>query len=455
MSRRPYAGSVFWGLALVAAGAVLLARNIGYDIPIWTGIATYWPVLLILWGGAKIVDYIRIRRRGEDRPLFSPGEVVLLIFIMFAGVAISATTHLSPAFVELLEVADIDLWQITGNEYDYTEHYESDAPPGSDIEIVNRYGSVEVIPAEVDRITVDVRKTIVAETQEDADQLSEVLTFSIREEPPGFRIVSTFNRDENTVRGRRFRTSLTVRVPMESNLRIDNRNGDVSLSGLRGDQAISNAFGEVAVRGIEGSLDLNNRNGNVAIESVSGSATIENAFARTEVRNVGGNLAVDTRNGDVDVSDVNGSATIENAFASVRASSILGDLAIRGNNNAVDLENVAGNVEVESAFQDIRIRDVRGRLRVNNRNGDVNVRFSEIPVEDISISTEFSSVTIEVPSGAAFSLDLFTRFGEIESDFGLPVAENGPERSLVASVGSAGPTIRIRTRNGNIRLNRI
>ena len=44
MSIRRSAGGVFWGLVLIAVGGLLLARNLGYPIPIWASIARYWPL---------------------------------------------------------------------------------------------------------------------------------------------------------------------------------------------------------------------------------------------------------------------------------------------------------------------------------------------------------------------------------------------------------------------------
>ena len=73
MSVRRSAGAVFWGLTLVAVGGLLLARNLGYAIPIWSYVARYWPALLIGWGLLKFIDYYRFRSGGDNRPLFSGG----------------------------------------------------------------------------------------------------------------------------------------------------------------------------------------------------------------------------------------------------------------------------------------------------------------------------------------------------------------------------------------------
>ena len=97
MSVRRSAGAVFWGLTLVAVGGLLLAHNMGYSFHIWPYIVRYWPVLLIAWGVLKMVDYFRFRYAGETRPLFSGGEVALLILVIFAGSAITTAANLSPA----------------------------------------------------------------------------------------------------------------------------------------------------------------------------------------------------------------------------------------------------------------------------------------------------------------------------------------------------------------------
>ena len=96
MSVRRSAGVIFWGLILVTIGVLMLAHNLGYPIPIWPYVARYWPALLIAWGLLKFVDYFRFRRSGDNRPLFSGGEVALLILVIFAGSAITTAANVSP-----------------------------------------------------------------------------------------------------------------------------------------------------------------------------------------------------------------------------------------------------------------------------------------------------------------------------------------------------------------------
>jgi hypothetical protein len=189
--RRHSAGTVFWGITLVSVGGLLLARNLGYPIPVWNAIALYWPVLIIGWGLLKLVDYFRLRRSGDNRPLFSGGEVALLIIVIFTGTAITAAANIHPDFGRLFDLTDdFDFWDITGNNYSYTEHHELDVPAGSSIEVVNYYGDVEVRPADVDRIVLDVDKTIRASSREEADRRAPDFRFSIQNTGSVFRISS-------------------------------------------------------------------------------------------------------------------------------------------------------------------------------------------------------------------------------------------------------------------------
>src|SRR5438046_10082858 len=86
---RRSAGGIFWGLVLIGVGALLLARNLGYDIRFWGYVARYWPALLIVWGVLKSVDYYRFKYNSDERPLLSGSEVVLVVFVSFGCAAVT------------------------------------------------------------------------------------------------------------------------------------------------------------------------------------------------------------------------------------------------------------------------------------------------------------------------------------------------------------------------------
>jgi hypothetical protein len=446
-------GSIFWGLILVGVGFIFLLKNLGYEIPIWMGVARYWPVLLIVWGIIKLVDYARWKRAGEPGPLFGAGEVVLLIIVIMSGTALTAASNIGPNFDNFWENAGFDIFGINGIDFAYTEHYEKDVPAGSSIEIINRYGNVEVKPADADHITVDVAKTVIAKDQKDADELSKLLTYSIVEEGSRYRIISNYNRDQNNVRGRRFKTSLTIRVPKRSTVSVNNRMGSVDVSGLTGDQQLQNSFGEVLLKNITGAVDVRNRNDRVVVEDITGAATIHNEFASVEARRIGGRLEVQHRNGSMDLEDIKGDTKVSNAFASIDAKNIQGSLTVDTRNGSVNASHVEGNVSVENQFDSVELEEVKGTVTIDNRNGNVELRYLQPPKNNIRVTTKFAEVKVLLPATSAFSLDAKTRFANVSSDFeGLTHRDDQERDSLTGQVGSGGPEIRIENQNGNIRI---
>jgi hypothetical protein len=424
----------------VAIGGLFLARNLGYPVPVWNAVARYWPLLIIGWGLLKLIDYFHLRKSGENRPLFSGGEVALLILVIFTGSAITAAANIDPDIGRLFDFTDdFDFWDITGNNYNYSEHHEADVPAGSSIEIINMYGSVEVRPSDVDRIILDVEKTIRASSREEADRRAPEFTFSIRNEGSVFRVAS--NQDvpvrnesgetfmppvpplvdepeqqineqvetaiEQRIQGRieerlgriperlgriperlgserlRFKSDLVIQVPRQSVTRINNRNGAVRVENLTGDQTINNRYGVVSVRGVTGKVQILNGYG------------------------------------------------------------------------SVNLEDINGPLTVETSFQDVNIQNVRGAVDVKNRYGEIELSFDQPPEADITVLGEFSDVTMELPTNAAFNIVGHTRFGDVDSDFDeIQLSRSRGDRSLSGRVGQGGPQLRIETRNGDIRLDR-
>jgi DUF4097 and DUF4098 domain-containing protein YvlB len=457
MSVRRSAGAMFWALSLVAIGVLLLARNLGYSVPVWSYVARYWPALLIVWGVLKFVDYFRFRHAGQGRPLFSAGEVVLLIFVIFAGSAITTAANVSPEIGRIFEIGDIDLWDITGNNYTFDQHLEQQGVrPDSPIVIANFFGDVEVRPAETDRIVVDVRKTIRAGGKEEADRLEQEFTFFIRDADSQYRITSS--RDEagyHPTPRQRFKSSLTVQVPKHSSVRLDNRNGRLVVQDLVGDQHIFNRYGDVEIRNITGRVDIENRNGSVGVQDVSDAVSINNRYSNTTVQNVGGDLQIQTRNGSVDVSAVKGSVTIDNSYAPITVRDVQGQLTITGRNNSVDIQHVEGDIRADSSYQNVTIKDPRGAVTVTSRNGDLFLSFLKEPQKDVSIDTRYGNVEVDFPSGSAFQVDARTEHGDVDSDFeGLNVNRSNRARTITGTIRQGGPKLIINLRNGDIHLRR-
>ena len=76
--RHYYPRSLFGPLLLAAIGVLFLLRNMGvisyHTIGWW--FSHYWPVLLIVWGVIKLLEYTWARKTGRPAPGIGAGGVV-------------------------------------------------------------------------------------------------------------------------------------------------------------------------------------------------------------------------------------------------------------------------------------------------------------------------------------------------------------------------------------------
>src|SRR5215475_6236868 len=90
-------------LVLIVVGVFLLLTtlrvielsNFGY----W--FAHYWPVLLILWGIVKLLEYQRATRSGYRAQGIGAGGVVLIVFLVLAGLSATGWYRHRDQFVDV------------------------------------------------------------------------------------------------------------------------------------------------------------------------------------------------------------------------------------------------------------------------------------------------------------------------------------------------------------------
>src|SRR5262249_31108896 len=84
---QPRPRSIFGPLALITLGVLFLLRTTGLiagsTMRFW--FARYWPLLLVVWGVAKLIEHILARSKGEPTPRLGGGAITFLIFfVMFS-----------------------------------------------------------------------------------------------------------------------------------------------------------------------------------------------------------------------------------------------------------------------------------------------------------------------------------------------------------------------------------
>src|SRR6266446_1369460 len=90
--RPPRRRSIFGPIVLITIGILFLLVNTGRISArnLFMLFAEYWPVLLIIWDARKLFEYMQAKLECYPTPVIGAGGVVLFIFIILFGLAISA-----------------------------------------------------------------------------------------------------------------------------------------------------------------------------------------------------------------------------------------------------------------------------------------------------------------------------------------------------------------------------
>jgi DUF4097 and DUF4098 domain-containing protein YvlB len=441
--------SLFTGLLLILLGLVFLFHRFHPELEIGRIAARYWPVLLILWGLAKLIDHFAANKLGGHRPPFLTGrEAALLVLVAMVLVAMWVAENFWPRG-HRVHGFDVDILSRT-----YTENREvspTQIPLGAQIRIETRRGNINVHAGEGNELRAEANLSAPGMSEGGAREKMKEVRIALEKMGTGY-VLHPLGSDSDE----RTDVSLDVELPKKVSITASSSRGDISISGLAGNVAAESQSGDIEIHEVAGDV----------------AATVGNGDTR--ISEVQGNARVSGKGNEVDVSDVTGDATVEGDFFGpirvrnvkktahfVSKSSDLTLVHLTGqlelDSGQIEISDVAGVAKLVTHNKDIEVENVGGRLDISGSHGDIKVRYSEPPHEDVNIANDTGEVDLTLPAKSAFEISAISRSGEIESDFedpGLqPVNEKGTGR-LNGRFRSRGPKIKIATTYGTIYLRR-
>ncbi len=159
--RRSFAGPV----VLIIVGIFFLLSNMGiiswHNFGIW--FSHYWPVLLILWGIIKLIEYQQANRAGERARGIGAGGVMLVVVVVIAGLIASEAVKWNPG--ELCSDSDLQGLPWCGHNYNYTDELQQAFPAGGGLRVTSEHGAINITDSSDNQIHVSVHKRVNADTQ--------------------------------------------------------------------------------------------------------------------------------------------------------------------------------------------------------------------------------------------------------------------------------------------------
>lgn len=443
--RRSFAGPV----VLIVVGIALLLANMGvlqwHNLGLW--FARFWPLLIILWGIVKLIEYQQAQKEGVRPRGIGAGGVFLLIVLIVFGMAASQAARFNWKALQDETGWDDDNFVWFGENFNYDDQLQQAFPANSSLHIVSERGAVNLNASTDDQIHVTAHKRIVADSQSDADKWNSGTKPTI--EVSGQTV--TLNANTQGSGNHRVATDMDISVPRKAAVVISSRHGDVNVMGRDGDVEISHQHGSVSASDINGKVTVSLQGGSARISRVSGDASI------------------DGRGDDVAFDDIKGAAHLNGEFDSVRYARIASTVSFKSARTDMEFAKLNGDLDMDSGdlqasdvigpfrlrtrSKDVRLNGVSGDVRLQDENSSIELRVSKLG--SMQVENRKGDIQIYLPEKAAFQLDARAQRGEIQSDFKQLNINNDNDNGIASgSVGENGPHLVVNNDRGSIELRR-
>jgi Domain of unknown function (DUF5668)/Putative adhesin len=449
MSRlRPRGSSLFTGSALILVGMILLLHNYhGFDLG--QSFRHWWPLILIVWGAIKLYERSAIDRVSD--PTYSrtsPGEVFLVLGLF--------------ALVGIVIAVDYGKNRIGSNPTDWGWGNGFDFPvdaaprpvsPDSRILIHTTRGDITVRGTDSPEIRVSGTKSAHAWNENDAKRITDPVSIEIIKNADGYEIRPAGGNTSDS----RLSVDMEVVVPSKSSVTIKSDKGDITVSSMATPVTINSITGDVEVRDNVGDVSIDSRKGDIKVSDTKGNVKISGHGDQVDVTTVSGTFTLD--------GDFYGPIRAERVAKGVRFVSARTDLTLTqltghmeaGTGN-MEIVDAPGNVTLRSE-DDVTIENAGGKLKVDNRKGNVELRFSEPPKEDIDITNSSASISLSLPGSSSFDILADSHSGDIDSEFDADSLKktnnNSGDAHLEGKYGSArGPKITLKNSYGSISIHK-
>ena len=131
------------------------------------------------------------------------------------------------------------------------------------------------------------------------------------------------------------------------------------------------------------------------------------------------------------------------------------DLSIETHNGGIAISEVNGRIDFSATNGGVVLRKVGGSVRGSTTNGGLMIELTgdRWDGETLDVSTTNGGVVMSIPENYSAHLETGTVNGGISVDFPGAVQDRR-SKELAVNLGAGGPTVKARTTNGGVRIQR-
>jgi hypothetical protein len=440
--------SVLGPLVLVAVGIVLLLATTGRISmrSFWQWFAHYWPVILIVWGAAKLAEYMWAKQKGYAPPRLGAGSIVFLVFFVLFG---ATTTRLagvdwSGIHNRIVSGSDVDGFDFFGSGYDFTDNFAVPITDATQIKILGNRASFHVTPSDDNQAHFIVHKTLHNDSESGANRMNETTRPKFQQQGTLWVLDMTGGDYDNG------RFNVELQLPRKPALSISTRNGDVSVSGRSGFVDAASDHGNVSAEEVTGSAALHLKHGDLSVSKVTGDVTVDGTISDSSFSDVGGQINLNgTYWGTMQMSHIAKPVHFVSTRTDLQFTRLDGDFNMEP--DELRASGIVGPFRLITRSKGVHLEDVSGDIHIDDRNASVEVTSKGAP-GSIDVSNVHGEIDLSLPANSSFQLDAQSVGGEIQSDFSVNIDNRGQTATARGTVGKGGPDVRLKADHGTIQI---
>lgn len=165
-------------------------------------------------------------------------------------------------------------------------------------------------------------------------------------------------------------------------------------------------------------------------------------------QNLSNSVNLQTSGGSVNVESIEGEANLRTSGGSITITNGSGNMDARTSGGSIRVNNFMGNLDIRTSGGSLNISDSGGAISGRTSGGSIRADFVEV-TGDISLRTSGGGITINVPRGNGYDLDLKGQRVNIE----LENFSGSAERDQIAGrMNGGGYTIDAHTSGGSVNV---
>jgi hypothetical protein len=166
-----------------------------------------------------------------------------------------------------------------------------------------------------------------------------------------------------------------------------------------------------------------------------------------------GNIDLESGSGDLRLARLSGEMRFQTGSGNIRGRELSGPAKIKAGSGDIEIEEMgAGDVDIRTGSGNIKVDGINGGFHAEAGSGDIHGK--GLPKNLWSVRTGSGNVTLNVPSDAAFDVDISSSSGTVTLGHPVTTTLQGriqeSRKSVVGKVRGGGPTISVHTGSGDV-----